>query len=95
MENCKIKHRDVNEKRQMNNRLNRIEGQLKGIRQMIEKDVYCDDILIQISAVEHSIKSLGRFVLKNHLKTCIKEELLRGNDAIIEEVIALFGRLES
>jgi DNA-binding FrmR family transcriptional regulator len=90
METCKIKHRSEQEKKQINNRIRRIEGQLKGIHQMIEQDVYCNDILIHISAVEQSIKSLGRLVLANHLKSCVKEELLAGNDAIIDEVIASF-----
>lgn len=88
-----MKHRDDAEKKQINNRIRRIEGQLKGIHQMIEQDVYCNDILIQISAVEQSIKSLGRLVLSNHLKSCVKDELLAGNDGIIDEVIASFSHL--
>lgn len=98
MENCtecsKTKHRNDDEKRQLFNRISRIEGQLKGIRQMIENDVYCDDILIQVSAVNNSIKSLGRIILNNHLKSCVKEELLKGNEQIIDEVINSFAKLE-
>lgn len=93
MEYRKFKHRDEKEKQQFNSRLNRIEGQLKGIKQMIENDAYCDDVLIQISAVENSIKSLGRLILNNHLKSCVKEQILAGNDAIIDEVMVSFSRL--
>lgn len=91
--NCKIKHRDDEEKKLLINRINRIEGQIKGIKQMIENDVYCDDILIQISAVTNSTKSLGRLILNNHMKTCVKRELLLGNDEIIDEVIGSFSKL--
>ena len=98
MEKCqshieKSKHRDNDEKRLLINRMNRIEGQIRGIKQMIENDVYCDDVLIQISAINSSIKSLGRLVLNNHLKSCVKKELLQGNDLIIEEVINSFSKL--
>ena len=93
MEHCKMKHREDEEKHSLINRINRIEGQIRGIKNMIEKDVYCDDILIQISAINNSIKSLGRHVLNTHLKTCVKEELLKGNDSIIDEVINSFSKL--
>jgi DNA-binding FrmR family transcriptional regulator len=90
---CRIKHRDEEERKLLFNRISRIEGQLKGIRQMIENDVYCDDILIQVSAVNNSVKSLGRIILNNHIKSCVKNELLKGNDQIIDEVIKSFGKL--
>jgi DNA-binding FrmR family transcriptional regulator len=60
---------------------------------MIENDVYCDDILIQISAITNSIKSLGRVILNNHIKSCVKDELIKGNDEIIDEVINSFSKL--
>lgn len=60
---------------------------------MVEKDSYCDDILIQISAVANSVKSLGRLILNNHMKSCVKDELIKGNDEIIDEVINSFSRL--
>jgi len=90
---CKLKHRGEDEKRQINNRISRIEGQIRGVRQMIENDKYCDDVLIQISAVNNSIKSLGRILLNNHIKSCVKQELLKGNDDIIEDVIKSFSKL--
>lgn len=93
--NCcsKVKHRDEEEKKSIYNRINRIEGQLRGIKQMIENDIYCDDVLIQVSAITQSIKSLGRLILNNHIKTCVKGEIVNGNDEIIDEVINSFSKL--
>jgi DNA-binding FrmR family transcriptional regulator len=90
---CKFKHRSNDEKRNLINRINRIEGQLRGIKQMVEGDIYCDDILIQISAAANSMKSLGRILLNNHMKSCVKDELLKGNDSIIDEVVNSFSKL--
>src|SRR5690554_6443603 len=90
---CKHKFRDEKEKKQLFNRINRIEGQIRGIKQMVENDIYCDDILIQISAIANSVKSLGRVILNNHMKSCAKDELLSGNDEIIDEVINSFSKL--
>jgi DNA-binding FrmR family transcriptional regulator len=90
---CKKKHRNEEEKHQIMNRISRIEGQLNGIRKMIENDVYCDDILIQVSAVNSSVKSLGKMILNNHMQSCVKDELLKGNDEIIDDVIKMFSKL--
>ena len=92
-DNCKFTHRDTEEKKLLINRINRIEGQIRGIRQMLENDIYCDDILIQVSAAANSIKSLGRVILNNHMKSCVKDELLKGNDGIIDEVVNSFSKL--
>lgn len=93
-EQCtKVKHRGPDERKQINNRLNRIEGQLRGIKQMIENDVYCDDVLIQVSAITNSIKSLGRLLLNNHINSCVKDSLIPGSEAIIDEVIKSLSKL--
>lgn len=93
MHSCKTKTRENEEKKLIHNRINRIEGQLNGIRNMIDKDIYCDDILIQVSAVTNSLKSLGRLLLENHIRTCVKDELKAGNDDIIDELIKSFSKL--
>ncbi len=93
-ENCRMTHRSEKEIKNLGNRINRIEGQIRGIKQMMEKDAYCDDVLVQISAAANSLKSLGRVILNNHLKTCVKRELLNGNDLIIDEVINSFSKLQ-
>lgn len=93
MDSCKMKFRSKEEQRLLQNRISRIEGQIKGVKQMIDENRYCDDILIQVSAIEHSVKALGKVILKNHMQTCMKEKLLAGNDAIIDEIVTSFSRL--
>ena len=84
--------RDDNTKKQLTNRLNRIEGQIRGIKKMIEEDRYCNDVLIQLAAVESSVKSLSNQVLENHLLTCISNDIENGNLEVIDELISLFKR---
>ena len=84
--------RGENEKKLINNRINRIEGQLKGIKKMIESDNYCNDVLIQLSAVENSVKSLSNYILENHLYSCVTKDLENGNMEIIDELISLFKK---
>lgn len=85
-------HRSEEEKKLINNRLNRIEGQIKGIKKMIEEDKYCNDILIQLSAIENSVKSLSNHILENHLYNCVSNDLEKGNLEIIDEMIGLFKK---
>lgn len=94
MEECCNKKtiRGENEKKLINNRINRIEGQLKGIKKMIQSDTYCNDVLIQLSAVENSVKSLSNYILENHLYSCVTRDLENGNMEIIDELIGLFKK---
>lgn len=94
MEECCNKKtiRLENEKKLINNRINRIEGQLKGIKKMIQSDTYCNDVLIQLSAVENSVKSLSNYILENHLYSCVTKDLENGNMEIIDELISLFKK---
>jgi len=85
-------HRGEEEKKTINNRLNRIEGQVKGIKKMVEEDCYCHDVLIQLSAVENSVKSLSNHILENHLYRCVTNDLEKGNLEIIDELIRLFKK---
>ena len=80
------------EKKIINNRINRIEGQLRGIKRMVQEDSYCNDVLIQLSAVEKSVKSLSNHILENHLYTCVTNDLENGNLEIIDELINLFKK---
>lgn len=84
--------RSDGEKKVLNNRLNRIEGQIRGIKKMIEEDTYCNDLLIQLSAVINSLKSLSNHVLENHLYTCVTRDLGNGDVEAIDEVIGLFKK---
>ena len=92
--NCcnKKTKRSPEEKKLIINRLNRISGQINGINKMIENDAYCNDVLIQLSAVKNSIKSLSTHILENHLYTCVANDLENGNLDSIDELISLFKR---
>ena len=89
----KSTHRTDNEKKKLKKRLSVIEGQIRGISGMIDEDKYCHDILVQLSAVEHSLKSLGVEILKSHLSTCVVNDLKKDNLEVIDEVIDLVRRL--
>ena len=85
-------HRTENEKKLLNNRLNRIEGQIKGVKKMIGEDAYCNDVLVQLSAIENSVKSLSNLLLEKHLYTCIARDLENGKIDTIDEIVSLFKR---
>ncbi len=76
----------------INNRLNRISGQINGIKKMINEDVYCNDVLIQLAAVEKAIKNLSNIILEDHLYSCITTDLEDGKVESIDEIISLFKR---
>lgn len=90
---ARTKHRTDEEKKYLKKRLKTIEGQIRGISGMIDDDRYCDDVLIQISAVNKSLKSLGNEMLKGHLSTCVVEDIKNDKLEVIEDVMDLIGRL--
>ena len=93
-ENCnRNKHRTDVEKKYLKTRLNTIEGQIRGVSKMVEEDKYCNDILIQLLAINKSIKSLSTDILKGHLSTCVVEDIKNDNLDVIDEVMELIGRL--
>ena len=94
MEEVKKKERPIADKRYLTKRLNTIEGQVRGVTNMIAEDRYCDDILIQIAAICNSLRSVGKDILKNHLETCVVKNIKEDNLEIIDEVVALFERLK-
>lgn len=85
-------YRTQEEKKKITNRLNRIEGQIKGIKKMIQEDRYCNDVLMQLSAIEHSVQSLSNHILENHLYTCVANDLEKGNLEVMDELTSLFKR---
>lgn len=87
--------RSEDEKKKIINRLNRIKGQITGIEKMVNNDTYCNDILIQVVAVEKSMKSLANSILENHLYRCVAEDLEKGNLEVIDELISLFKRFNN
>ena len=92
--NCcnKKTKRSSDEKKTIINRLNRISGQINGITKMIENDAYCNDVLVQLSAVKNSVKSLSTHILENHLYSCVTRDLENGELDTIDELISLFKR---
>ncbi|MDA8442715.1 MAG: metal-sensitive transcriptional regulator [Peptococcaceae bacterium] len=75
------------------NRMNRIEGQLRGIKGMIERHVYCDDVLNQVASVQSALHGVTRLLLEKHLKSCVQEQLQDGNEAVIDEVLATIYKM--
>ena len=98
-ENCccrvKSKARSEEEKKRLSSRINRITGQMNGIKKMIEEDRYCEDILIQLSAVDKSVKSLASAILDTHVHTCVAEHVQKGNTEVLDEIVSLFRRFQS
>ena len=90
----KIVPRDAAGQKRLQNRINRIIGQLNGIGNMIGENRYCGDILIQIGAVESALQSLGYIILQEHMQTCVVEEVKKGNETIMEEAIELIKKLK-
>ena len=74
-------------------RLNRIEGQIRGIRGMIERQVYCDDVLNQISSAQSALHGVGKILLEKHLKSCVAERLRAGDEEVVDEVVKTIFKL--
>lgn len=89
---CKKTERNDEEKKALLNRINRISGQIRGIRDMLENDAYCNDILIQIVAAEKSLKSLANVMFENHIYRCISRDIEMGNVDVVDELTSLFKR---
>lgn len=94
-ENCehKTKERTGKEYRDMINRLSRIEGQIRGIKGMVEKDVYCTDILVQVAAVNAALNSFSRVLLSNHIRTCVTQDIKDGKEETVDELIQTLKKL--
>ena len=89
----RTKHRGEEEKSRLIHRLNRMEGQLRGIRGMVENDQYCSDILIQCSAVNAALNAFERELLASHIRSCVADDLRAGNDAVIDELIETMRKM--
>lgn len=86
-------HRTDEEKKKLINRLNRIEGQVRGIRGMIEKDAYCADVLVQSAAVNAAINSFNKDLLSRHIHSCVVRDIKNGDEEIIDELMKLISKL--
>ena len=89
----KSKERTDKEYTDLIHRLNRIEGQVRGIRRMLENDAYCTDILIQVSAVNAALNSFNKVLLANHIRTCVAEDIRAGREETVDELVVTLQKL--
>lgn len=90
----KLTPRNADSKKDLVTRLNKINGQINGVKKMIEEDRYCDEVLIQLSAINKAIKSLANVILDEHLHTCVLENIKDGHEEILDEICDLFRRFQ-
>lgn len=89
----KITERTPEARRDLIIRLNRIEGQIKGIRRMIENDVYCNDVLVQVAATNAALHSFNKELLSEHIRTCVAQDIRDGKDETVEELLCTLRKL--
>ena len=92
---CEARHKKRTEKEQKDLlvRLRRIEGQIRGIEKMVENDIYCPDILIQVSAVTSALNSFNKQLLAAHIRSCVAEDIREGKDETIDELVGVLQKL--
>ena len=91
---CKKTMRSEDDKKKLTSRLNRITGQLNGVKKMVDEDKYCGDILIQLAAADKAIRSLASVILENHMHSCLVDGIKNGDTAMIDEIVELFKRFD-
>lgn len=87
------KERSGKEYKDLIHRLNRIEGQVRGIKKMVEQDAYCPEILVQVSAVNAALNSFNKVLLANHIRTCVTNDILEGREETVDELVATLQKL--
>lgn len=90
---CKKKHRQEDEYRLLINRLNRIEGQVRGVKKMVENDAYCTDILTQVSAIQAALNAFNKELLAEHIRSCVADDIRNGKDETIDELVHTLQKL--
>jgi DNA-binding FrmR family transcriptional regulator len=91
--NVRKSHHSDKMKSSLISRLNRIEGQIRGLKGLIEKDTYCDDVLNQIAAAQSALNSVGKLLLEGHMKSCIVERIQAGEHEVIDELLVTVHKL--
>jgi len=86
-------HHSTKTKNNLTARLNRIEGQIRGVKKLIESDTYCDDVLNQIAAAQSALNSVGKLLLEHHLNTCVIERIQDGDHAVVQELMITMNKL--
>jgi CsoR family transcriptional regulator, copper-sensing transcriptional repressor len=90
---CRKSHHPEHVKSNLTTRLNRIEGQIRGIKGMIDKDVYCDDVITQLSATQSALNSVAKILLEGHLKGCVVDRLSEGDEEVLDELVVTIQKL--
>ena len=90
---CKIKERTEDEYKKLANRLSRIEGQIRGIRGMLDKDAYCVDILLQVAAANAALNAFSRELLSEHIRSCVVSDIRAGKDETVDELLDTLKKL--
>jgi len=86
-------HHSDKVKSNLTSRLNRIEGQIRGVKGLIEKDTYCDDVINQISAIQSALNSVSRILLDGHMRHCVMERLQEGDHEVVDELLITINKL--
>ena len=89
----KKRHRSDEELKKLTNRLSRIEGQVRGLRDMLQREAYCVDILVQVSAVGAALNSFSKELLSEHIRTCVADGIRQGDDQVIDELVTTLQKL--
>ena len=89
----KTKERSEKEYQDLIHRLNRIEGQVRGIKGMVEKNVYCTEILVQVAAVNAALNSFNKVLLAHHIRICVAEDIRQGKEETIDELVAVLQKV--
>lgn len=92
-EQIKCKCREKKEFKDLINRLSRIEGQVKGVKKMVEDDRYCIDIVTQVSAIQAALNSFNKVLLSNHIKSCVVDDIKKGSEETVDELCATLQKL--
>ena len=97
MDHCchcdKTKIRSEEELKSLTNRLSRIEGQVRGLKDMLQRDAYCPDILVQVSAVTSALNSFGKELLSSHIRTCVADGIRQGDGDVVDELVTLLQKM--
>jgi len=91
--NVKTKHRDNEELHALTNRLSRIEGQVRGVKNMLEEDAYCTDVLTQVTAIQAALNAFNKELLANHIRSCVVEDIRAGNDEVVDDLVITLQKL--
>lgn len=90
---CRTKKRSDEEYKKLANRLKRIEGQVRGLEAMLDKDAYCTDILVQVTAVNAALNAFSRELLANHIKSCVVDDIKAGKEETVDDLLSTLQKL--